>query len=237
MVYAVWRAGGVVVVADKGLGLRGMRRALRSASVRPCGGQRSRARWPLERWGCPGRGFLSVTRPAWVSRRCSAPRSVRELMRVGRTAPRLGLPAADADCAVVFTSGATGPAKGVVYRHRQVAAQLDLLRSTYAIGPGDRLVAAFAPFALLGPGLGVATVVPNIDVTAPDTLTAPLLAEAVSAAGGTVVFAAPAALRRVASTSSQLSCGQRDAAGSRARARYRLVAFFQNRRNGDENHE
>jgi acyl-coenzyme A synthetase/AMP-(fatty) acid ligase len=95
-----------------------------------------------------------------------------------------------------------------------VAAQLDLLRSTYAIGPRDRLVAAFAPFALLGPGLGVATVVPNIDVTAPDTLTAPLLAEAVGAAGGTVVFAAPAALRRVASTSSQLSCGQRDALAS-----------------------
>ena len=115
---------------------------------------------------------------------------------------------------MVFTSGATGPAKGVVYRHRQVAAQLDLLRSTYAIGPRDCLVAAFAPFALLGPGLGVATVVPHIDVTAPDTLTAPLLAEAVSAASGTVVFAAPAALRRVTSTSSRLSCGQRDSLGS-----------------------
>ncbi|MEP6631546.1 MAG: alpha/beta fold hydrolase, partial [Lapillicoccus sp.] len=31
--YAVWRAGGVVVVADQGLGLAGMRRALRSAAV------------------------------------------------------------------------------------------------------------------------------------------------------------------------------------------------------------
>src|SRR3712207_9441832 len=32
-VYAVWRAGGVVVVADQGLGFRGMGRALRAASV------------------------------------------------------------------------------------------------------------------------------------------------------------------------------------------------------------
>ena len=32
-VYAVWRAGGVIVVADKGLGLLGMRRALRSAAL------------------------------------------------------------------------------------------------------------------------------------------------------------------------------------------------------------
>ena len=31
--YAVWQAGGVIVVVDKGLGLRGMGRALRSARV------------------------------------------------------------------------------------------------------------------------------------------------------------------------------------------------------------
>jgi acyl-coenzyme A synthetase/AMP-(fatty) acid ligase/pimeloyl-ACP methyl ester carboxylesterase len=213
VVYAVWRAGGVVVVADKGLGLRGMRRALRSASVHHVAGS-ARGLLAARAMGLPGSRILVGDLPRVAVALMPAPRSVRELMRVGRTAPRLGLPAADADCAVVFTSGATGPAKGVVYRHRQVSAQLDLLRSTYAIGPRDRLVAAFAPFALLGPGLGVATVVPNIDVTAPDTLTAPLLAEAVSAADGTVVFAAPAALRRVAATSSRLSSGQRDALAS-----------------------
>ena len=213
VVYAVWRAGGVVVVADKGLGLRGMRRALRSASVRHVVGS-AQGLLAARAMGLPGSRILVGDLPRVGVASLPAPRSVRELARVGRKAPRLGLPAADADCAVVFTSGATGPAKGVVYRHRQVTAQLDLLRSTYAIGPRDRLVAAFAPFALLGPGLGVATVVPNIDVTAPHTLTAPLLAEAVSAADGTVVFAAPAALRRVASTSSQLSPGQRDALAS-----------------------
>ena len=213
VVYAVWRAGGVVVVADKGLGLRGMRRALRSASVRHVAGSAG-GLLAARAMGLPGSRILVGDLPRVGVASLAAPRSVRELIRVGRTAPRLRLPAADADCAVVFTSGATGPAKGVVYRHRQVAAQLDLLRSTYAIGPRDCLVAAFAPFALLGPGLGVATVVPHIDVTAPDTLTAPLLAEAVSAASGTVVFAAPAALRRVTSTSSRLSCGQRDSLGS-----------------------
>jgi pimeloyl-ACP methyl ester carboxylesterase len=40
-VYAVWRAGGVVVVADKGLGLAGMRRALRSAAVDSVVGSRA----------------------------------------------------------------------------------------------------------------------------------------------------------------------------------------------------
>ena len=35
------------------------------------------------------------------------------------------------------------------------------------IGPDDRLVAAFAPFALYGPALGIAAAVPDMDVTRP----------------------------------------------------------------------
>ena len=42
-------------------------------------------------------------------------------------------PDADDLAAVLFTSGATGPAKGVRYRHGQLAAQRDALAATYAI--------------------------------------------------------------------------------------------------------
>lgn len=210
LVYAVWRAGGVVVLADKGLGLRGMRRALRSAAAHHVVGS-VQGLLAAQAMRLPGSRIVVGDLPSAAVRSVQARHSLGELALLGRTSPQPDLPSADADCAVVFTSGATGPPKGVVYRHRQVAAQLTLLRSTYSIGPADRLVAGFAPFALLGPTLGLTTVVPRIDVTAPHTLTAPLLADAVSAAGGTVVFAAPAALRRVASTSSLLSPEQRDA--------------------------
>ena len=111
----------------------------------------------------------------------------------------------DADCAVLFTSGATGPAKGVVYTHRQAAAQLEVVRSAYALTAADRFVAAFAPFAILGPALGIASAVPDVDVTAPASLTAPALAEAAAAVDATVVFASPAALRGVAATAEHLS--------------------------------
>ncbi len=67
----------------------------------------------------------------------------------------------------------------MVYRHRQVQAQLDVLRTTYGLTADDRLVAAFAPFALYGPALGLASAVPDMDVTAPGTLTAAALADAV----------------------------------------------------------
>ena len=110
---------------------------------------------------------------------------------------------------MLFTSGATGPPKGVVYRHSQLRAQVELVRAVCGITPDDRLVAAFAPFALYGPALGIGAAVPRMDVTRPGTLTASALAEAAAAVGGTLVFASPAALRNVVATASQLTASQR----------------------------
>src|SRR3954447_26466192 len=202
-VYALWRAGAVVVVADKGLGLAGMRRALGSAAVdhvvgSPAGLAAARLmRLPGSRFatGRQGRSALRVLRAA---------HSLDQLETLGRSAPTPAECAVDADCAVLFTSGATGPAKGVVYTHRQAAAQLEVVRSTYALTAGDRFVAAFAPFAILGPALGIGSAVPDVDVTAPGSLTAAALADAAAAVDATVVFASPAALRRVAATAEKL---------------------------------
>ncbi|MGY5883610.1 alpha/beta fold hydrolase [Modestobacter lacusdianchii] len=210
-VYAVWRAGGVIVVADKGLGLAGMRRALRSAGVRHViGGAPGLAAARL--MGLPG-SRIAAGLDRRAARALGARHTLAGLEQLGATAappPETGV---DADCAVLFTSGATGPAKGVVYTQRQALAQLDLVRTAYALTPDDRLVAAFAPFAILGPALGIGSVVPDVDVTAPGTLTAAKLADAVAAAGGTVVFASPAALRRVVATAGAVTAAQRTALG------------------------
>ncbi|WP_233495615.1 alpha/beta fold hydrolase [Geodermatophilus sp. TF02-6] len=211
-VYAVWRAGAVVVVADKGLGLAGMRRALRSAGVDSViGGPRGLAAARL--MGLPGSRVAAGRLGPAARRALGDPPTLDGLAAAGRSAPAPAEPPEDADCAVLFTSGATGPAKGVVYTRRQAAAQLELVRSTYGLTPGDRLVAAFAPFAILGPGLGIGSAVPDVDVTAPGTLSAAALADAVRALGATVVFASPAALRRVVATASDLTEEQRGALG------------------------
>jgi acyl-CoA synthetase (AMP-forming)/AMP-acid ligase II len=106
---------------------------------------------------------------------------------------------------VLFTSGSTGPAKGVLYTHRQLAGMRDTVAATLRIRPGARLVAGFAPFALLGPALGAVSVTPAMDVTAPRTLTARALAAAAEAIDATVIFASPAALRNVLATAAGLS--------------------------------
>ena len=209
-VYAVWSAGAVVVVADKGLGVRGMGRALRGARVDHVvasgpGLVAARAmRLPGARIGA---GRLAGR----LRRALGAEHSLADLARLGRGAPAAPGPALDDACAVVFTSGATGPAKGVVYRHRQLRAQLMLLRATYALRDDDRIVAAFAPFSLYGPALGIGSVVPDVDVTSPGALTAAALADAVAAIGATVVFASPAALRGVLATAAELTTARRAA--------------------------
>jgi olefin beta-lactone synthetase len=209
-VYAVWRAGGVIVVTDKGLGLAGMRRALRGAAVDHVVGSR-RGLAAARVMGLPSSRFVAGHPTRAERHLLGARHTLDELELLGRSAPVPVASPADADCAVVFTSGATGPAKGVVYTQRQVAAQLALVRSTYRLGADDRLVAAFAPFALLGPGLGIGSAVPDVDVTAPGSLTAEALVDAVAAVDGTVVFASPAALRRVCATAADLPPERRGA--------------------------
>src|SRR5438105_10023006 len=74
---------------------------------------------------------------------------------------------ADDTAAILFTSGSTGPAKGVVYTHGVFAAQVEMLRATYGIEPGEIDLCTFPLFALFGPALGMTCVVPVMDPARP----------------------------------------------------------------------
>ncbi|WP_416402987.1 alpha/beta fold hydrolase [Arthrobacter sp. LFS091] len=204
--YACLRLGAVVVVADAGLGTRGLSRAVKGATPDFLIGI-DKALAAAAALGWPGRRISVQSLPATRRRILRVETSLEELARRGSDTGDIHHTAVDpeAPAAVLFTSGSTGPAKGVLYTHRQLAATRDTLATTFDIRPGARLVAGFAPFALLGPALGAVSVTPDMDVTAPRTLTARALADAAAAIDATVVFAAPAALRNVLATRDGIS--------------------------------
>lgn len=204
VVYACWRLGAVVVVTDAGLGARGIVRALRGSGPRFAVAIPRAER--LLRFGRVGGTVIPS-------------RDLVAIADEGDIAPPLpSAPGADDDAVIAFTSGSTGPAKGVAYTHAQVQRTRDLLARHYGLGEEDGLVAAFAPWALLGPALGIPSVLPRMDLSVPDSLTASALADAVTAGHGTVLWASPAALANVLRTQDSL-----DASGRRSLEQLRLV--------------
>jgi acyl-coenzyme A synthetase/AMP-(fatty) acid ligase len=209
-VNACWRMGAVVVVADAGLGARGMSRALAGADpVYLIGNQRALAAARALRW--PGIRISTEAMAPTRARLLDVRATLDDLRSRGEHRPVPPAPASDDEAGIGFTSGATGPAKGVVYRHHQLQAQRDALVALYNIQPGDRLVAAFGPFALFGPAMGIPSVVPDGKVTSPGSLTAGALGEAIKVVQATLVFASPAALSNVAATAGALSSDHREA--------------------------
>ncbi len=69
--------------------------------------------------------------------------------------------------AIIFTTGSTGPPKGVCYEHSIFAAQLRLIKEYYGIGKGDVDQPAFPLFALFSTALGACAVIPDMDPTRP----------------------------------------------------------------------
>ena len=69
--------------------------------------------------------------------------------------------------AIIFTTGSTGPPKGVRFEHSIFAAQLDKIKSYYEIGPGDIDQPGFPLFALFSTALGAQAVIPDMDPTKP----------------------------------------------------------------------
>ena len=104
----------------------------------------------------------------------------------------------DAPAAILFTSGSTGAPKGVCYTHGMFDAQIELVRTTYALRPGETDMAMLPLFALFNPALGATTVTPLLDPSKPLAADPAPLVSALIAEKVTRSFGSPAIWSKVA---------------------------------------
>ncbi len=94
--------------------------------------------------------------------------------------------------AIIFTTGSTGPPKGVCYEHAVFAAQLRLIREYYQIVTTDIDQPAFPLFALFSTALGACAVIPDMDPTRPAQVDPAKFVDSINGYGVTYSFGSPA---------------------------------------------
>ena len=196
LTFALFKAGIVPVMIDPGLGIRQLKVCLEESAphafigIPPAHAARVVLGW--------GRG--TVERLVTVGRRWFWGGATLDTLRtLGQAdgAPVLENTQADETAAILFTSGSTGVAKGVVYSHGNFMAQVDLIRATYDIRAGEVDLPTFPLFALFDPALGMTTVIPDMDFTKPAQVNPAHILEAITDFQVTNVFASPALLGTV----------------------------------------
>jgi acyl-CoA synthetase (AMP-forming)/AMP-acid ligase II len=196
LTFAMFKAGVVPVMIDPGLGMRGLASCL------------ARAR-PTAFIGIPlahaarvalGWGRETVTKLVSVGGLGLGGHTLARVESLGaRSKQRTSAEATGADevAAILFTSGSTGPPKGVVYRHRNFVAQVAAIRSLFGIEPGEIDLPTFPLFALFDPALGMTTVLPDMDASKPALVDPRNIIEPIRRFGVTTMFGSPALLDAV----------------------------------------
>ena len=186
--FALFKRGAVPVVLDPGMGLRGFLRCVRHTR-------------PEALIGIPlatvisrlfGSSFASVKTRVTVSGSWAR--------KVGGCDPLFAAVPSGTDelAAILFTSGSTGPAKGVCYTHGMFDAQVRLIRETYGIQPGEVDLPMLPIFALFNPALGMTTVVPEMNPSKPASVDPAKIVQAIEQNGVTNSFGSPVLWHRIA---------------------------------------
>ena len=194
LVFALFKTGAVPVVVDPGMGIGRMVACFRESD-------------PSAFIGIPKAHVLRVLYPRffgsvriWVTAGTRWFWGGHTLKGMRQPADR-AFPMAPTNrhemAAILFTTGSTGPAKGVVYTHGVFDAQIARIKTQYGIATDEIDLPTFPLFALFDPALGMTAVIPDMDPTRPARVDPTKIIEAINDHGVTNMFASPALLNRV----------------------------------------
>ena len=189
LTFALFKAGAVPVLIDPGLGKKNVLHCIKQSEPKGI------IAVPLAhaiKTLMPA-AFKSIQLSVTVGKRWFwlGP-TLNQVKRSGQTNYQMSETSEDQAAAVLFTSGSTGPAKGVLYTHGMFDQQTRVLRDHFGILPGEKDLSTFPLFGLFSTGMGMTNVIPNMDPTCPAKVEPENIIRPIQSYGITSSFGSPA---------------------------------------------
>ncbi len=203
----IFKIGAIPVFVDPGMGIRNLKKCIEEAEPEAfIGIPRAHAARVMLRWA---RKTIRIN--VTVGKKLFwGGYTLNFLKQRGTEAEYLmDIPRPDDMQMIAFTSGNTGVPKGVIFTQRlfvsilrflhdftKSVADQDPARTTFPM-PEDADLSTFPPFALMGPGMGLPAVIPDMDATKPGSADPRKLIAAINDQQCTSMFASPALIEKI----------------------------------------
>jgi olefin beta-lactone synthetase len=202
LVFALFKVGAVMVAVDPGVGTRQLGKCLTEAEPEAFIGIK-KAHFARRIFGWARKTIKAniIVDPGFIPKYLYG-RNIKSLKDIKQQGDSNDDPVSintDADdmAAILFTSGSTGIPKGVIYTHANFNAQVATLKDLYDVQPGEIDLSTFPLFALFGPAMGMASIVPDMDFTRPGSVDPEKIFTAIEKYNVTTMFGSPALLNSV----------------------------------------
>ncbi len=194
LVFALFKIGAVPVMIDPGMGMRRMVGCIEKSRPQAfIGIPLAQVLRLLHR-----RRFGEIRTVVTVGRRLGWGGATLDELAAGASDDYEMAPTrADEPAAILFTTGSTGPPKGVEYEHGMFHAQVEAIRDHYGIEAGEVDLPAFPLFALFSTAMGMTCVIPDMDPSHPARVDPRQIVEPIIEHRVTSTFGSPAIWRKV----------------------------------------
>ena len=164
LTFAMFKAGLIPVLIDPGLGKKNVLKCIKQ--VQPHGmiaiplAHAIKKIFPAN--------FKSIQHNVTVGTRWFwGGASLNKLLDSGKTDFKMASMEKEHPASILFTSGSTGPAKGVLFSHGIFNHQVKILQEQFDIQPDETDLPTFPLFGLFSSGLGMTSIIPDMDSTKP----------------------------------------------------------------------